>query len=112
LFFHIPTPSSACIACFILKISKTYPGQTPAGTATPKWTNFWTRPAVELNLEKRKALYAEFQKIISEDLPIIFLHQPAYHTITHQALKGHWTSIWGIVGPVDGLWWTDGRAPQ
>jgi peptide/nickel transport system substrate-binding protein len=112
LVFSYPDPIIGVHRLFHSENIKNIPWSNTGGYSNPKVDQLLDQAAVELNLEKRKALYAEFQKIISEDLPIIFLHQPAYHTITHQALKGHWTSIWGIVGPVDGLWWTDGRAPQ
>jgi peptide/nickel transport system permease protein len=36
--------------------------------------------AVELDLDKRKALYAEFQQIVAEDLPIYWINALPYHT--------------------------------
>ncbi|MFH1412973.1 MAG: ABC transporter substrate-binding protein [bacterium] len=51
------------------------------------------------NLEARKANYAEFQKIITKELPIIFLYSSNYTYIQNKRIKGFDTD--GINNPSD-----------
>jgi peptide/nickel transport system substrate-binding protein len=57
----------------------------------------------ELDLEKRKALYAEMQKMIVEAAPIAYLHTSPYHTIFNNDRIGNppVNSIWGVCAPWD-----------
>lgn len=69
--------------------------------------------AEEMDFEKRKALYAEFQRIISEDLPLYFTYEAPYHTAYHKDLRNvPIPSIWGAATPNDKIYWKNGRAPR
>jgi peptide/nickel transport system substrate-binding protein len=69
--------------------------------------------AEEMDFEKRKTLYAEFQKIISEDLPLYFTYEAPYHTAYHVNLRNvPLKSIWGAATPNDKIYWKDGRSPK
>ena len=61
--------------------------------------------AVETNLEKRKALYAEFQKIVVSEVPVYFINTIPYHSVFHTSLGNLPTSIWGSMSPLDELYW-------
>lgn len=61
----------------------------------------------ELDVEKRKALYAKFQKRVVADLPIYFLSKIPYITIHHEQLAGLNDSIWGLLAPLDQVYWRD-----
>lgn len=76
------------------------------------WTNTqsYTSPKVDELLEsaggvldpvKRKAYYATFQKIVTEDLPIVFLNVVPYHTAASKKLGNVPVSIWGPLSPYD-----------
>ena len=52
--------------------------------------------ATELDQDKRKALYAEFQQIVAGDLPVYWLNSLPYHTGYNEGLGGLPTSIWEI----------------
>lgn len=57
--------------------------------------------AVELDLEKRKALYAEFQKIVTDEVPLIQTSETPYHTLATDRVGNVPQSIWGPISPMD-----------
>lgn len=69
--------------------------------------------AVEKDPAKRKALYAKFQKIVTEDLPYYMTVEDAFHAGTHKDLLNTPIGIWGSWGmaPFDGAYWKEGRTP-
>ena len=50
---------------------------------------------------KRKAYYATFEKIVTDELPIVFINQVPYHTGSSQKLGNVPTTIWGPLSPYD-----------
>ena len=67
--------------------------------------------AVENDMNKRKALYAEFQKIVAEEMPVYFTIEDAFHTASNIELMNTPTGIWGGMGTLDGVYWKNGKAP-
>lgn len=76
------------------------------------WTNTqsYNNPKVDellntagglLDATQRKAYYATFQKIVTEDLPIAFVNIVPYHTVTSKKLGNVPTTIWGPMSPYD-----------
>lgn len=61
--------------------------------------------ASEKDLEKRKALYAEFQKIVVDEAPIDFINVVPYYTVHDKGLANIPISIWGAMSPLDELYW-------
>lgn len=61
--------------------------------------------AAEPDPVKRRGEYAEFQKIVVDDVPILFLHPFPYTQAAHGGLKGLPTTIWGPMAPWDDLYW-------
>jgi len=112
LVFSYPDPIIGVHRLFHSKNIKHVPWSNTGGYSNPAVDALLDRAAVEQDTAKRKAVYAEFQKLISEDLPIIFLHQPAYHTIMHRDIRGMEDSIWGLMRCTDSMWWKDGKAPK
>jgi len=54
--------------------------------------------------EERKALYAEFQEIIADELPLYPLFPSPYHTVSNTAVVNAPNSIWGSSSPLDKVW--------
>mgnify|MGYP000718179507 CR=1 FL=1 len=54
-----------------------------------------------LDPTQRKAYYATFQKIVTEDLPIDFINIVPYHTVTSKKVGNVPTTIWGPLAPYD-----------
>ncbi|MDQ2090794.1 ABC transporter substrate-binding protein [Marimonas arenosa] len=63
--------------------------------------------AVEQDADKRKALYAEFQQIVAQDVPIYWINSLPYHTAYDKKLKNVPTGIWGTMHPMDMVEWSE-----
>jgi len=57
--------------------------------------------AVESDPAKRKALYAEFQHIVADELPVYWTYTLPYHTVTTDKVGNPPRGIWATVAPVD-----------
>ena len=69
--------------------------------ANPKVDDLLNAAAIELDMEKRKALYAEFQQIVAQDLPIYWINATPYHTAYSAKLSNPPKGIWGTMHPMD-----------
>lgn len=76
-------------------------------------TSRYTNPAVDELLEKagkemdhakRKALYAEFQKIVVDDCPLAYVYVSPYHLIYNQRVGNAVNTPWGFFQPGDLLY--------
>ena len=61
----------------------------------------------EPDAAKRKALYGEFQKIVTADLPLFWLTELPYHTIYNKRVHNPPTTIWGAASPMLDVWLSD-----
>lgn len=61
--------------------------------------------ATELDFVKRYALYHEFQQVITDELPVYSLYQSLFAIAHDKHLSGVGQSIWGIMSPLDGVYW-------
>lgn len=79
------------------------------------WTNTqaYRNPEVDKLLEaagglldptQRKAYYATFQKIVTDDLPIHFINVVPYHTAARKNVMNVPNTIWGVMSPMDEVW--------
>ena len=78
--------------------------------SNPKVDELLQAAAVEMDPAKRRELYFEFQQILAEDLPVIWINEMPYHTIYHTGLGSPPETIWGIHAPLDDVFWL--QAPQ
>lgn len=76
------------------------------------WTNTqsYSNPKVDellntaggiLDATKRKAYYATFEKIVTDELPILFINNVPYHSAASKKVGNVPTSIWGPASPYD-----------
>nr|WP_245153444.1 ABC transporter substrate-binding protein [Allopusillimonas ginsengisoli] len=72
--------------------------------SNPKVDELLEKAGVETDLEKRKALYAEFQKIVTNDAPLIYVAEVPYHTLVTQKVGNPPVSIWGPLSPLDDVY--------
>jgi peptide/nickel transport system substrate-binding protein len=63
------------------------------------------KAAVETDFAKRKALYAEFQKIVVDEAPIAYINVPPFHIAYDKQLKNVNTTIWGSMSPMHEVYW-------
>ena len=79
------------------------------------WTNTqsYNNPKVDellntagslLDPTKRKAYYATFQKIVTDELPIHFINNTPYHTASSKKVMNVPTTIWGPASPYDEIY--------
>ncbi|MFT4267262.1 MAG: ABC transporter substrate-binding protein [Xenophilus sp.] len=53
---------------------------------------------------KRKAYYAAFQKIVTDEVPIVFINLTPYYTVASKQLGNLPTTIWGAASPMDDVY--------
>ncbi|MEO8937587.1 MAG: ABC transporter substrate-binding protein, partial [Burkholderiaceae bacterium] len=70
----------------------------------PKVDELLNAAAGELDPAKRKALYAKFSKIVTEDLPIDFINVMSMHTVASVKIGNVPTTIWGPLSPYDDVY--------
>ncbi len=58
----------------------------------------------EVDVEKRKALYLEFQKIVTDELPVYWLYGLPYHTVYNNKVGNPPLTIWGTLAPMDNVY--------
>ncbi len=63
--------------------------------------------AVETDQGKRKELYAQFQQIVAQDLPIYWINATPYHTAYDKKLVNPPKGIWGTMHPMDRVEWSE-----
>jgi len=61
--------------------------------------------AMELDSNKRRVLYSKFQKVVTEELPIFWINVVSFHTVYNKGLENLPLSIWGVLSPLDELYW-------
>ena len=79
------------------------------GYSNPKVDEILAQAAVELDQDKRKALYDEFQMIVGEDLPVYWINATPYHTAYDERLGNPPLSIWGPMQSMDEVYWKEPR---
>jgi peptide/nickel transport system substrate-binding protein len=71
------------------------------GYCNPKVDEILSKAAVEMDFSKRKALYSEFQKIVTDELPVYYLFEIPYHTLYNTKVGNPPLTVWGAMGPFD-----------
>jgi len=69
--------------------------------ANPKVDELLNTAGGLIDPTQRKAYYATFQKIVTDELPIEFINQVPYHTITSKKMANVPVTIWGPLSPLD-----------
>ena len=76
------------------------------GYSNPVVDELMDRAGSEMDVTRRKALYAEFQKQVVEDLPVYWLYQMPFATTRHRNLEGiKNASVWGLMFPFTDVYW-------
>lgn len=75
------------------------------GYCNPKIDEILEMAGKEMDLGRRRALYADFQKIVADDVPIYWINAVPYYTIYKKKLKNLNQSIWGPIAPMDEVYW-------
>jgi peptide/nickel transport system substrate-binding protein len=83
-----------------------------AGYCNPKVDEILAEASSEMDVKKRNELYAQFQEILNEDVPLAWTHELPYYSIYHKDLRNPPMGIWGANAPFDKIYWKDGKAPK
>ncbi|MDM8548837.1 ABC transporter substrate-binding protein [Desulfobacterales bacterium HSG2] len=75
------------------------------GYSNPVADKLMEQAGSEPDFRKRHALYGQFQKIITDDLPVYSLYERKMLLIHHKDIAGFGQSIWGVMTPLDNLFW-------
>ena len=73
--------------------------------ANPKVDELLAKAGMELDQAKRKALYAEFQKIVVDEAPIAFINTSPFYIAYDKKLRKVNTTIWGVFSPLHEMFW-------
>lgn len=71
------------------------------GYANARVDEIMAAAAIEPDAEKRKALYAEFQQIIADEVPVYHTNTLPYHTVYSSKVGNPPLGIWGTSTPID-----------
>ena len=72
--------------------------------SNPKLDALLSSGAQEPDAAKRAETYAEVQKILSEDMPVLNLFELQFLTVYNDRLRDHATSAMGAYGSFDRAW--------
>ncbi len=53
---------------------------------------------------RRRALYAEFQRIVTAELPLYFLNEEPFSTVRRRTVRNPPETVWGPMQPMDEVW--------
>ncbi|MEO8719155.1 MAG: ABC transporter substrate-binding protein [Burkholderiales bacterium] len=70
----------------------------------PKVDELLKAAGTEVDPAKRKADYATFQKIVTDELPVLFINVVPYHTATTKTVGNVPMTIWGPLSPYDDVY--------
>ncbi len=57
-----------------------------------------------LEFDKRKTLYGRFQRIVNEELPLYFINEEPYVTLSRRTVMNPPETVWGAMQPLDRVW--------
>lgn len=69
--------------------------------SNPKVDSLLDAAGKEIDQDKRKELYLEFQKIVTDELPVYWLYGLPYHTVYNKKVGNPPMTIWGAMAPMD-----------
>lgn len=67
----------------------------------PKVDELLDAAGVVVDPARRKADYAAFQKIVTDEVPIVFINLTPYHTVSSRKVGNTPATIWGPASPMD-----------
>jgi peptide/nickel transport system substrate-binding protein len=104
--FNYPDPVIGVHRTYICSnIKKGVMWSNTQGYCNPKVDEILGKASVEKDFAKRKALYAEFQKIVTQELPVAWTFEVPSYTAYHKDLGNPPLTVWGAMAPFDEVYW-------
>jgi peptide/nickel transport system substrate-binding protein len=79
------------------------------GYSNPKVDRLCAEARVELKFDKRKKLYHRVQEILVDELPVIWLIDHDTPIIYNRDFEGVPMDVWGVLTPLDIVFWRKGK---
>jgi len=105
-------PVIAIDSVFTSKNIKKIPSTNTMGYRNPEVDRLCDEAKKELNLEKRKKIYHRVQEILMDELPVIWLIDIEIPTLYNKDFDGIPMDVWGILNPLDTVFWRKGKVGQ
>jgi hypothetical protein len=80
------------------------PYSNTSNYSNPEMDTLLEAAGAEMDMNKRKALYADFQKKIVDECPVIYLTVLPYHMLYNKRVGNPNESPWGFFGPGDDIY--------
>jgi peptide/nickel transport system substrate-binding protein len=104
--FNYPDPVIGVQRTYICdNIKKGVIWSNTQGFCDPEVDKTFAAAALEIDPAKRKALYAEVQKRLADELPVYWLNEIPYTTVYDKRLRNLPLTVWGAMGPFDEVYW-------
>ena len=72
--------------------------------SNPEVDGLLNAATVELDAKKRAEQYSRFQKIVADDVPLIFLTEMQFTTVFNKKVKGAFGDAFGVYSSFAGVW--------
>lgn len=102
--FNYPDPTIGVQRTYMSSNRKHIVWSNTEGFANSTVDKLFEEAAHEKDFDKRKALYAKVQMLLSKELPVYWLNVIPYATIYNQRMQNLPLTIWGAMGPWDEVW--------
>lgn len=102
--YNYPDPTIGVQRTYMCSNRKHIVWSNTAGYCNPKVDSLFDSAAHEIDTNKRKELYAQVQKILTEDVPIFWLNVIPYATVYNNRMQNIPLTIWGAMAPWDEVW--------
>lgn len=71
------------------------------GYCNAKVDEILNKAAVAIDAAERKALYEEFQRIVTDELPFVWTNEEPYVTVYRDQVRNPPETVWGALSPMD-----------
>ncbi|MBZ8134460.1 ABC transporter substrate-binding protein [Afifella sp. IM 167] len=107
--FDYPDPIIGVHRLFLCDNIKHVIWTNTAGYCNKRVDELLGEAASATDVETRKKAYSEFQKILSEDLPLIFTNEEPYTAVYNKRMKNPPLTVWGGMQAMDEVYVEDGQ---
>ena len=103
--FNYPDPLIGVHRSFVCSNIRKVLWANTEGYCNQKLDAVLLQAATEPDLARRKALYAQFQKTVTEELPFVWTNEEPYTTVYDKRVTGLPKSVWGALSAFEDLRW-------
>jgi len=107
-----PDPALGLDRVYTSKNIKKFPWTNTMGYSNPEVDRLCDEARMEQNFEKRKKLYHRVQEILADELPTIMIIDPESPTIYNKEFDGIPMDRFGMINPLDTVFWRKGKVGQ